>query len=82
MDVENPKLAVAGVSEAVNRLSVRPSRFKASTDDLVRECELGRAFENIEGINVVSVGVWVNAESRDKARIDHSSSGRTARTRW
>jgi hypothetical protein len=47
----------------------------AGTDDLVAERELGLALENIEGIDVVSVGVWVDAESRAKAAIDHLELG-------
>jgi hypothetical protein len=53
-DVENPKLAVARVPKAVN-YSDRCGNpcSSASTDDLVAERELGLAFEDIEGIDVV-----------------------------
>jgi hypothetical protein len=76
MDVENPKLAVARVPKAVHH-SDRCGHPcpRTSTDDLVAERELGLALENIEGIDVVSVGVWVDAESRAKAGIDYLELG-------
>jgi hypothetical protein len=71
MDVENPKLAVAGIPKAVNH-SYRYGHPcpRASADDVIAERELGLSLENIERINVVSMAVWVNAESRTKAGID------------
>jgi hypothetical protein len=83
VDVENPKLAVARVPKAVNYSDrYGHPRSGASSDDLIAERELGLAFENIEGIDVVSVGVWVNAESGPKRASITSSSGSSARTRW
>jgi hypothetical protein len=76
MDVENPKLAVARVPEAVN-CSDRCGHPCSGTrvDDFIAECEFGFAFQNIEGIDVVSVGVWINAETRAEAGIDYLELG-------
>ena len=58
MDVENPKLAVARVAEAVNGSDWnRHPRSGARTDDLIVECKFGLALENVEGIDVVRVRV-------------------------
>jgi hypothetical protein len=72
MDVENPQLAVTRIPKAVNR-SDRCGHpgSGAGTDDLIAERELGLAVEDIEGIDMVWVGVWVNADSRAKAGIDY-----------
>jgi hypothetical protein len=76
MDVENPKLAVAGVPKAVNRSDrCGHPHSGASMDDLIAECELGLAFENIERIDVVFVAVWVKAESRAEASINYLELG-------
>jgi hypothetical protein len=71
MDVENPKLTVAGVPKAMNH-SYRYGHpcSRASADDVIAERELGLSLENIERINVVAVTVWVNAESGTKAGVD------------
>jgi hypothetical protein len=71
MDVDHPKLAVAGIPKAVNH-SYRYGHpcSRPSPDDVIAERELGLSVENIERINVVRVAVWVNAESRTKAGID------------
>jgi hypothetical protein len=72
MHVENPKLAVAHVPEAVKYPNGdRHPRSDTSTDDLIAKRELGLAFENIERVDVISVAMRVNAESRPKAAIDH-----------
>jgi len=71
MDVENPKLAVADVPKAVKHSDGYGHPCScASMDDVITKPELSLSFKNIERINVVGVGVWVNAESGAKASID------------
>ena len=71
MDVENPKLAVADVPKAVKHSDGYGHPCScASMDDVITKPELSLSFKNIERINVVGVGVWVDAESGAKASID------------
>jgi hypothetical protein len=72
MDVENPKLAVARVPEAVTH-SYRygDPRSSAGPDDILSKGELSLAFEHIEGIDVVPMCVCLHAESRPEAGIDY-----------
>ena len=76
MDVENPKLAIPRVPKAVKR-SYRYCHPRPSTgaDDLIAERELGLSFEDIKGIHVVPVGVWLHAESGAEAGIDYLELG-------
>jgi hypothetical protein len=72
MDVENPKLAVTRVPKAVKDSDRhRHPRPGTSAHDLIAERELSLSFEDIKGIHVVAVGVWLHAESRAEAGIDH-----------
>lgn len=76
MDVENPKLAIPRVPKAVKHSDrYRHPRSSTSTDDLIAERELSLSFEDIKGIHVVPVGVWVHAESWPEAGIDYLELG-------
>jgi hypothetical protein len=76
MDVENPKLAVAHVSEAVTR-SYRygQPRSGAGPDDVLSNRELSFAFEHKKRINVIRMCVCIHAESRPEAFIDYLEFG-------
>lgn len=72
VDVENPKLAITRVPKAVKDSDrYRNPRSGTSADELIAERELGLSFEDIKGIHVVPVGVWLHAESRTEAGIDY-----------
>jgi hypothetical protein len=76
MDVENPKLAIPGVPKAVKHSDrYRHPRSSRSADDLIAERELSLSLEDIKGIHVVPVGVWVHTESRAEAGIDYLELG-------
>jgi hypothetical protein len=72
MDVENPKLAVTRVPKAVKDSGrYRHPRSRRRADDLIAERELSLSSEDIKGIHMVPVDVWVHAESRAEAAIDY-----------
>lgn len=76
MDVENPKLAITRVPKAVKDSDRhRYPRSGPSADDLITQRELSLAFEDIKRIHGVPVDVWLHAESRAEAGIDHLELG-------
>ena len=84
MHVEHAQLALAGVAEAVHDADRRRGvAAGAGAEDLVADGELGFSFEDVEGVDVVGVGVRVDAfEVRAEASSITSNSGSSARIRW